>query len=538
MVQLDIRGGTHVETETSQTRFRGQLMNSSKRIAVNTMATYGRSVLSAGLALFSGRWVLGALGQSDYGLYSVVGSVIIFLVFLNTVMAASASRFFSFSLGKGDTEEVNHWFNAAVSIHLLFALALVSIGWPIGETMVRHVLTISADRMETCVWVFRISLLSAMASMVAVPFVAMFTAKQHITELAFWGILQSVLSFTLASRLSHIGSDRLLAYSMGMVSILVIIQCTQIARALIVFPECKIVLQRWFAASRFKQIASFASWSLIGSAGSLLRDEGSAILLNIFFGPRVNAAYGIATQVSMQTNQLSSAMIGAFSPEITASEGRGDRSRMLSLSMKASKYGTLLVLLFALPLLLEMDFVMKLWLRDPPLHAATFCRLILVTFLIDRLSTGFMLAVNAHGKIAGYQATVGTCLVLTLPIAWLFLKMGLSPTSVGYAFVITMTGTSLGRVFWANRLFEIPSKQWLIHVLKPVSLVSAISITSGIIPALFMPESILRFTAVASASISMTLLSIWFLVTTVEEQNFIKSSIHNLKNKVFPEGSR
>lgn len=504
----------------------------SKRIAVNTAATYTRTVLGAGLALFSSRWVLNALGQMDYGLFSVVGSVILFITFLNTVMAGSASRHFAYSIGAGDSTEVNGWFNSAIGIHLSLACLLVFIGWPIGEYVVGHVLTIPVDRIAASRWVFRVSLVSAFVSMASVPFVAMFTAKQHIGELAIWDTLRSILTFTLAYSLRYVSSDRLLFYSVGMVVILVLVQVAQICRAVSIFDECCIVIRKCFDRRKFKEIFSFASWTLIGNSGGLLRDQGSAILLNLLFGPNVNAAYGIASQLSSQTNQLSAAMIGAFSPEITACEGRGDRTRMLSLSHRASKFGTILVLLLAIPLIVEMDYVLKAWLHKPPLYAGRFCQVILCAFIIDRLSTGYMLAVSAHGKIAAYQATIGTTMVLTLPLAWFFLKIGLAPTSIGIAFVITMSIISVGRVFWGRHLFGTPVRIWLSSVLWPTIMVASLSCIAALVPLWFLSSSFLRLLLVIAASASTALLASWFLALDRDEREFVRQGARRFLNKL------
>lgn len=493
-------------------------MSPSKRMAVNALATYGRSLLSMALALFSSRWVLQSLGVSDFGLYSVVGSLIIFVIFLNNVMASSVSRFFAYSIGKGDLAELKGWFNTAVGIHLGMSLLLVAVGWPIGEYLIRHVLTIPAARVETSAWVFRISLVSAFASMVAVPFVGMFTAKQRISDVALWGMVQSILSFGLAWSLQHAQGDKLWIYAIGMVAIVVFMQSGLVIGAMRKFAECRLSPALWFNGHRSRRILSFASWNLIGSTGAVLRDQGTAILLNIFFGPKINAGYGIATQVSTQTNQLSAAMIGAFSPEITASEGRGDRSRMLRLADQASKFGTLLVMLFAIPMMIEMDYILVLWLKQPPELASGFCRLILATFLVDRLTTGTMLAVNAHGKIAAYQATVGTCLLLTLPISWALLTMEFPAITVGYVFLGTMLFTSLGRAFWGRHLFKVALGAWLKNVVVPCLVVGLGSVIVGGFTHILMPEGLLRLLATCFATVSITAALTWSVALSSNEK--------------------
>ncbi len=507
--------------------------NSSQRLALNTVATYSRSLLGAGLALFSSRWVLNALGQVDYGLFSLVGSILIFISFLNSVMSGSASRHYAYAIGQGDQIEVNRWFNAALSIHLCLAISLTFAGWFIGDYVIAHILNIPQERIFVCQQVFHISLISLFTGMLSVPFIAMFRAKQRIAELAGWNMMHSVLTFSFAWYLIHATGDRLVIYAFGMTAILFFVHSIQITRAALGFQECKLVLGQWFDPKRLKELFSFAAWNLIGNLGSILRDQGSAILLNLYFGPKVNASYSIAKQVSAQSGQLAVAMLGAFSPEITAREGRGDRASMINLSLRASKIGTLLVLVFLIPLMTEMEYLLELWLVEPPRYTTVFCRLILCTFLIDRLSAGYMLAVNAHGRIAGYQATIGTILVLTLPLTWLFFYMGCAPTSAGIAFIITMLFCSFGRVLWARHLLNVPIQRWIKKVVIPCCIVGFLAFIAAFLPKFFFPPSFGRLVLVTGSSVAVCSIATWFVALDDKEQTFFHLNIFNLWNKLF-----
>jgi O-antigen/teichoic acid export membrane protein len=496
-------------------------------------------ILSAGFTLFASRWVLDALGQTDFGLYSLVGSVIVFIIFLNSVMSGSASRFYSLSIGRGDSQELTNWFNAAFGLHAGLATILVLLGWPLGEWVVSNWLTVPADRQSTCLWVFRVSLVSAFVNMVSVPFVGMFYARQRIAELAVWGLLQTFLVFCLGYSIGFFQGDRLMAYSIGMVGILVVIQSIQVGRAIKLFPECIPDRRRCFDLGRVRRIASFAGWNLIGTAGSLLRDQGTAILLNLNYGPRMNAAYGVATQVSAQTNQLASAMLGAFTPEITAREGRGERGGMLSLAHQASKFGTILVMLFAIPLMIEMDFVLRLWLHDPPAYAAGFCRFMLATFLVERTTTGLMIALNAKGAIAAYQITVGGGLLLTLPLAWILVRWTGIPTSVGAAILFTMVGVSLGRAFWAAKHLESSIGGWLKGVVLPCLVVGTLSALAGGTLHAGMEDSIPRLLLVGVLSGFATLCGAWYIAFTAKEREFFMKKAVALKSRFgFPGDGR
>lgn len=507
-------------------------MKASVLLVLNTTATYTRSLLSIGLVLFSSRWILGALGEVDFGLFALVGSILLFITYMNSVLAASTSRHFAFAIGRGDASEVNHWFNAALSIHLCLALILTGAGWLLSQYIIFHLLNIPQEREAVCLLVYRISLVSLFSGMFSIPFVAMFRAKQRIVEISAWNMLQTLLNFCLAWFLLQASGDRLLVYAIGFTSILVFIHSSQIVRALIRFKECRIDSSYWFKPKQTKEIFSFAVWNFIGMSGLIFRNEGSAVLLNCYFGPTVNAAYSIAKKVVTQVDQLASAMLGAFSPEITAREGRGERDRMVRLSSQASKFGTLLILVFWVPLMLEMDYIFHLWLLKPPEYAVALCRLIMSAFLLDRFTTGYMLAINARGKIAAYQATVGTMLLLTLPLAWLFLYLGFSPTSVGGAFIITMALCSFGRVLWAKYLLQIPVGYWIKTVVAPCCLVGIFSATAALLPKYFLAPGLYRLLCVTVSSFFVYMALTWCYALDSKERLFFSDNLKKLRSKI------
>lgn len=512
-------------------------MTPSQRIILNALATYGRSVLGAGLALFSSRWVLNALGQTDFGLFTLVGSLIVFVVFLNSVMGVSVGRFFAFAIGRGDPEEVTQWFNTALVLHVILPVILVLVGWPLGEYCIRHFFVIPPGRVETCLWVFRLSLLSAFTSMVAVPFVAMFTARQRIAETAFWGLLQAVLVFALAYALTLAKGDLLLVYAAGMVGITILLALVQIARARWIFPECCVDRRQWFHRRRTRDLFQFAVWNLIGGLGGVLRGQGTAILLNLFHGPAANAAYGISNQVSNQTLTLTESMTGAMYPEITASAGRGDHPRVLELALRASKFGAILALLIAIPLFIEMDSILTLWLKNPPADAALFCQIIILAFLADKITLGHMLAVRAHGKIAGYQASVGVTFLLTFPLAYVLLKLFHAPASALVAFLVTSIGCSIGRLYWGQHLLGLGARRWLAGVFVPVALAAVPAAFLTALPPLLMAPSLPRLSLTLVMGVSVTALCGWLRGLTSAERAWFIGQLNRSLARLRPAGS-
>jgi O-antigen/teichoic acid export membrane protein len=513
-------------------------MTSSQRIAINTLATYGRTLFAMALGLFSSRWVLASLGPVDYGLMGVVGALITFVAFLNKVTSVSVARFFAFSIGKGDLDETNKWFNTALSLHTVIPFVLILVGWPIGEWMLAHFLNIPEVRLSTARWVFRFSLVSLFLAMCSTPYMGMYTAKQHITEMSFWGICTTLVNFVFVFWLTSYRGDAWLLYSAGTVTIGVLIVIFQVMRARMLFPECRIRFCYWWDRERTKQVLSFSGWQLFGGAGSLLRAQGTAILLNKYFNPvqypYVNAAYSVGNNVSGYTQMLSSSLLGAFTPEITASEGRGDRKRMLSQASRVSKFGTYLVLLFAIPLILEIDTVLVLWLKHPPQLAATFCRWVLIMLVIDKMTIGQQVAIYAKGEIAKYSIIFGSSLILTLPISWLFLHLGYSATSIGWAFVMTIALCSIGRVFWVSNVFGASVWLWVKDVLVPCLfvLVFGLMLGAGVImvwdtPSFWRLCAVTGVTLLSSAGLGLT------VVLDDQEKQFLKTNVYKLRRKLF-----
>jgi O-antigen/teichoic acid export membrane protein len=503
-------------------------MTGSQRVILNTVASYGRSVVSAGLALLGSRWVLNALGQTDFGLFALVGTLVSFVSFLNGVLGNSAGRYFAFAMGTGDTVGVKRWFNTAFSMHVLLPAVLIAIGWPVGEVCIRRGLEIPPERVGACLWVLRLSLMAAFANMVSVPYVAMFCAKQRIVATSLWGLLQATMVFLLAFGLFYVRMDRLLAYAAGMVGISIVLAGGQILHATVVFSECRLVPAYWSDRGRAVELLRFAGWSLIGCLGGLLRNQGTAIILNLFFGPRANAGYGIANQVATQAGTCSQAMMNALWPEMTATAGRDDRQRLVELGLSASRLGTLLTIFFAVPLLIEMPYILHLWLTDPPAHTAAFCRYVIIAFVVDNLTAGHMLNVNAQGRIAIYQLTVGGLLVLTLPIACLLVVVSGAPAAALVAFLVTSVACAGARVYWGKRLVGMSPARWTVEVLARCSIACLAAAALGALPRLLLPPSVVRLALTVFVSLSATALAGWFACLTSVERAYVVRSVRRV----------
>jgi O-antigen/teichoic acid export membrane protein len=493
----------------------------SRRIIVNTTALYLRSVLTVALGLLSSRWVLGGLGARDYGLYNVVGAIMAFITFVNAVMTASATRHLAYAVGKGDVDETRRWFNASLAVHTALALALITVGWPVGDYCVRHVVAIPDERINACVWVFRLSVVGGVCYVATVPYTALFSAKQCLSEMAAWGVVQTLCLFGFAFLLTRIATDRLVFYATYGVSVSLVYSLIIVARARALFPESRLSFDAWRDSRRIRELLSFGLWCLVGVLGGVSRLQGPAILLNQFFGATVNAAYGVAKIVATQCSALTDGMNASLSPELAAREGRSARDSTMDLALRSCKYGTLMLLLFAVPLSINMDEMLRIWLVTPPEHSSTFCRIILALLVVDSATVGHMMAVNASGKIAGYQLTVGTIGVLSIPLGWYFIRCGYGPYGVGAALLITYVVCSLGRVWWSARILGMSAKRWILDVVLRCGSAASIAILFGAIPHVCLAPSLSQLLLSLAASVITLAACGWIFVFRPSEREFV-----------------
>lgn len=504
-------------------------MSPNKRIFLNIIATYGRSLYALALGLFTGRWVLMALGQVDYGLYGVVGGLTVFITFFNGLLSGAISRFYAFEIGKSQSdtdsvtalEECRKWFNTALLIHTVVPVVCIVIGYPVGIWAINNFLEIPPDRVYACLCVFRFVCISCFVAMINVPFHAMYTAKQYIAELTAYGVASSTLQACFLYYIASHPSDWLVRYAAWTCFIAVVPQIIICIRALYVFPECQVRIGYCWDRTRIKKLFSFAGWHAFGVLGAMLRGQGVAILINKYFGARVNAAMSVANTVNGHSTTLVAAMQGAFTPAIVQACGAGNDDLMRRMAFRACKFGLLLSLVFILPLAIEIDNVMTLWLKAPPPYAAGLCLCMLLQVLFDKSTIGHYIAVNAKGRIATYQFFLGGILILTLPIAWLLVAFDLGVYSIGFALVLMTAISAWGRTFFARSLAGMSMKHWMFRILFPVGIVIVLVCAISILPRLVFAPSFGRLCMTTFIAELAFVPLAWFLVLDNRERQFV-----------------
>ena len=508
-------------------------MSPNRRILLNFVATYGRSLYGMALGLFCGRWALMALGKVDYGLIGVVGGLTAFISFLNLVFASANSRFYAYAIGQakksGDSEtgleECRRWFSLAVFIHSIVPMVLMSVGYPVGIWAVRNYLVIPPERLQACVWVFRFVCISCFMSMASVPFNAMYMAKQYIAELTIYTFFTTTLNACFLYYMATHPGDWMARFALWTCLLTVIPQVFIATRALLSFPECKFRRKYCWDPVRLREIASYAGWNGIGAVAKVLRVQGVAILVNRHFGSAVNAAMSFANSVNGHAQTLSGAMQGAFTPVITTAVGAGDLRTAKIWIYRFCKFGMALSLVFMIPLFLELPECIRIWLKDPPEYTVGLCAIMLLVSFVDKQTLGFGVGVMANGRIKWYQIVLGTFNLLTLPVCWLLIAAGGNVYAVGGGMLLTWSMLSYGRLFFARAQLGTSIRKWVRDVMGPVLFATTAAAAVGSIPQAFLPRSIVRigFTAILSEVVFLPLL--WFFALDTSERNFMQERI-------------
>ena len=475
-----------------------------------------------------------ALGEVDYGLMGAVGCLIAFIGFFNGVLVSGATRFYAISIGQalvaddkvGALEESRRWFNTALTIETVFPVVLFVIGYPIGEWAVKNFMTIPAERIGTCIWVFRCSCLTAFISMVCCPFSAMYNAKQYIAELTIYGVVTQTFQVAVAwYMVSHPRDNWLLPYAF--ISCFVTIAPSLIIafRARRLFPECRIIPQYMWDISRLKTTLSYTGCIIMGAGVALLRNQGMTVLVNKLYGPRVNAAMAVSNTVNGHATSLSSSLMGAFTPAITTAYGSGDYHTANMLALRGCKFALVLSLLFTLPLSLELPEVVTLWLKNPPNYAIGLCWIMILYYLVDVSTTGHMIAVNAHGKVFWYNLVLSSISIFNLPIALVTGLIGGSVYCVAWTLTIMVLFNSIGRVCFARHYVGMSVRYWLYRIIVPILVIACVCGSIGYLPHLAMKASILRVCVTTIVTELMFIPLAWFVVFDENEREYMREKI-------------
>jgi len=503
----------------------------NKRIAKNTLLLYARMIYCLFISLFTSRVILQALGFEDYGLYNVIGSVVSMFVFLRSAMGNSVNRFITFAIGKGDDDKLKKIFSMSLMIHTALAIIIILLCETVGVWFLNTQMKIPEGREIAANWVFQFSILACALSVICVPYDAEIVAHEKMGIFAIIQVLNSTLTLILVYMVKYYNHDRLILYALLLLLIQVMnrfiygIYCGKH------FTETKF---KWVNDKKlFKEMTAFASWSLIGNMAFIGYIQGLNILLNMFFGPMVNAARGIAFSVQGAIKGFVTDFQMAVNPQITKSYAQEDYSRLHSLIHSSSKFSYFLLYCMVLPIAIESKEILHLWLGKVPEYTVIFTILTLAIMLIDPLSNPLGVANNATGNIKIFQIVEGGSLLLILPIAYLVLKLGGNPVSAFIVQFIILYIVQILRIFLVCHKIQMSKKEYVVNVILRVAVVTVLSSIVPILSFVILPKKTIYVIPVMLISVISVLLVSYFVGLNKSEKLMINSKLVIMKNKLF-----
>ncbi len=496
-------------------------MSESKRIVKNTMFLYIRMFLIMGITLYTSRIVLRELGVSDYGVYNLVAGFVTMLGFFNAAMSTATQRYLSFDIGKGNIQQLSKTFSVTLTIHIAIAVLALFFAETIGLWYINNKMIFPHERLFAVNVVYQFSILTFLLNIIQVPYNALIIARERMNMYAYVSILEAVLKLSIVFFLVYFGSDKLITYSVLTFCVAFIIRLIYQIYCRHQFKESKYKFQ--YDKQYFKELISYSGWNLFGNIASVAKGQGVNIVLNIFFGTVVNAAYGITNQVFTAVNLFVSNFQLALNPQIIKNYSQGNFKQSHYLISQGTKFSFFLMLIIVTPILLNTDYILNFWLKTPPEHTTIFVQLCLINILIDCLSGSLMTGAQATGKIKWYQIIVGTLVFLNLPISYFVLKLGAKPYSVYYVSIFISIISLQFRLYFLKKTMNFDVKTYYWTVLLKVIVLSCLAlIMVYCIKTYFRYE--VSFLVFIVESISIVLLLIFLIIllgTTKKERDLI-----------------
>lgn len=502
----------------------------NKRIAKNTLLLYVRTLFVMVVSLYTSRVVLNTLGVSDYGIYNVVGGVVTMFGFINSSMTSATQRYITFALGKGDMTQLQKVFCTALQIHVFISVLIIVLGETVGLWFMYTQMQIPESRMDAAFWVLQCSIISTAIMIISVPYNAEIIAHEKMSAFAYISILEVVLKLAVVFLLLVFSYDKLILYAFLILMVQLLIRFCYSYYCNRHFEESK--YHHVWDKTLFKEMTGFAGWSMFGNLSGVLFGQGLNMLLNVFFGPVVNAARAVSVQVQGAIQQLVGNFQMALNPQITKTYATGKMEDMHKLIFRSARFSFYLLFFLSLPVLFETEFILTVWLKNVPENATIFLRIMICISLIYTLSNPLMAANQATGKVKRYQAICGSILLMILPVSYVCLKLGCPAYSVFIVHFVMEFIAQLARMIILRPLIGIQVSDYIKNIYIKVLSVTGLSVVVPFIIYLNMTDSVLRFFTVCITCI----LSVGTVAYTVglssNERCFVKTKIIGFYNRV------
>ena len=504
--------------------------SSTSRIAKNTLLLYFRMLLTMGVTLYTSRVILNALGVEDYGIYNVVGGVVAMFGILSGSLSSAISRFITFELGKGDLEKLKRIFCTSVNIQVILIAIITVLMETIGIWFLNNKMVIPSERLAAANWVFQFSVVTFALNLLSVPYNAVIIAHEKMSAFAYISIVDVTLKLIVAFIIAYNPFDKLVYYG------LLIMICGVINRSIYAiyskrhFEEA--TYRMIFEKGLMKEMFGFAGWNFIGSASALLRDQGGNLLINLFFGPTVNAARGIAMQVSHAATSFVTSFTTAVNPQITKSYATGEHDYMMKLAFQSAKFSFFILLFIALPIIVSTSYILNLWLVDVPDNTIIFVRLILIFVLSETLASPLVTIMLATGKIRNYQIVVGGFQMLNFPLTYLCYKLGAPSESIFLVAICVSVICEMSRLIMLQKMVRLSIIAFLKKVYFRVWLVAVVAAILPLILKTTLQEDFLSFIILTVLSVISAATFSYLIGCSKQDKVAINNQILKVKNRI------
>lgn len=447
--------------------------SNNKRIAKNTILLYFRMILTMIISLYTSRIVLKNLGVEDFGIYNVVGGIVVMFSFLNSSMVNATQRYLAYELGTKKGSRLRDVFSTAVIIHAIIALCILLLSEIIGLWLLNHKMVIPENRINAAFWMFQFSIFSFILTVLNVPYNATIVAHERMSFFAYMSIMEVSMKLLIVYLLSYVNFDKLIFYGflifcVGFVVIVIYhIYCRKYFEEVRLNPKWNTDLAR--------EMMIYAGWNLFSNLSCSVTSQGINILLNVFFGPAINAARGIAYQVQAAIVGFSANFMTAVNPQLIKSYADGNKEYTMRLMFYSSKYSFFLLYMISLPILIEIQYILELWLVEVPNYTSIFVQMILISALIDSITSPLQTVIQATGKIRLFQFGLGVIFLLTLPLSYFLLSSGFD---VIYVFIVGIFSSAIGmwwRIIILKKHFRFSIFKYFVFVCVPIIMVVFIS---------------------------------------------------------------
>jgi O-antigen/teichoic acid export membrane protein len=506
-------------------------LSSMNKILLNTSVLYAKLLISMIVAFITSRLVLNALGTIDYGINSIVAGVIGLLAFLQSTISSASIIFLAHSLGSDDIQILKRTFNSTLLVHIIFGFAIVIIIECGGLVMFNGILNIPEGRLHDAWIVFHLMAITTFISIISVPYDAVINAHEDFLPFSIIDTIGVLVSLVIAYVITKISNNLMVVYAILTALNQLLLRLIKQLYCNHKYSECKVQIIQYSDKSIVKNILNFAGWKTLDAGASVLYSQLKGIILNVFFGVILNAANGIASNLTMQVNNFSSNLTTAINPQIIKSEGSGDRNRMIELTKSSAKFSVFLFAIFSIPILLETDFLLLVWLKNVPVFTSLFIRLIIIEMLIQKFTHPLITAIQAIGKIRGITLVVLVNIILQLTLTYYLYKSGYSASAI---YVVSIFGSIISfvtRLYFGKKLLNLNIMLYFRDVIFKALLPISISGLVSIIPLIYLHASMERLLCVTFVSTVSHIITIRFFGLSNLELARIKEAFFSFKNR-------